>query len=156
VLQPSFNSEKVREVVIQIANSWLKGSLDPLTEALLPDAVEIDDMGPTTTKAASPGSGASGLVGRWRERLRGRSFDHLPAAELIAPERIVAYSWDDLGGLGAPARPRAMRPGDVYVRAPFEVNRVGLDRVWADALLLVLRRVGDRYKVVACGEVAGL
>jgi hypothetical protein len=46
-----------------------------------------------------------------------------------------------------------MRPDELYVRAPFEVTRVGGERLFGDVLLLLLRREGNQYRVSAYGEL---
>jgi hypothetical protein len=143
-LREPIGPERVREVVLAISDAWKRGSLDALRELLTPDAVDLD---------AAKG-GRTVLLDRWKERLRAFYLDHLPGGSLFALDRLVHYSYDDMSVDGAPPRPAPMRPGDVYVRVPFEGTQLGSDRVFGEVLVLVLRREGEQTRVAGYGETA--
>lgn len=143
-LREPVDANKVREVVLGISDAWKHGSLGALTDLLTADAVQLD----------APKGGRVALVERWRERLRAVSLDRLPSGCLFTIELLSWYSYDDMSDSGAPARPATMRPGDVYVRVPFEATQLGSEQVFGDELVLVLRRDGDRLRVAGYGETA--
>jgi len=136
--------DEIRDVVASISDAWKRGSLDALRELLTPDAVALD----------APKGGRSALLDGWKERLRSLPFDRLPGGSILALDRVARYAYGDLSPVGAPTRPGSMGPGDVYVRVPFDVTRVGSDRVFGDELELVLRRDGEHLKVAGYAETS--
>jgi len=143
-LREPVDVNKVRDIVLGISDAWKHGSLSALTDLLTADAVQID----------APKGGRVALVERLRERLRAVSLDRLPGGCLFSIERLAHYSYDDMSLAGAPARPSTMRPGDVYVRVPFEATQLGSEPVFGEELELVLRRDGERLRVAGYGEAA--
>jgi len=101
------------------------------------------------------GRGRGPLVEGWRQRLRAHEYPRLAGVELVRPERIERWSWDELGASDAPSRPPDMKPGETYVRAPLEVTRLANEKVFDDVMVMLLRLEDGRYKVSAYGEVEG-
>jgi hypothetical protein len=144
-LREPLAGDAVREAVVQVAEAWQQGSLEALVALLTNDAGAIE--------ARSRGRGP--LVESWRQRLRSHEYARLAGVELVRPERIERWSWDELGASDAPARPADMRPDEVYVRVPLEVTRLANEKVFDDVMVLLLRLEDGRYKVSAYGEVEG-
>ena len=144
-LREPLGGDALRETVVQVAEAWQQGSLEALVALLTSDAGAIE--------ARARGRGP--LVEGWRQRLRAHEYARLAGAELVRPERIERWSWDELGASDAPARPPDMRPDEVYVRAPLEVTRLANEKVFDDVMVLLLRLEDGRYKVSAYGEVEG-
>jgi hypothetical protein len=144
-LREPLGGDALREAVVQVAEAWQQGSLEALVALLTSDAGAIE--------ARARGRGP--LVEGWRQRLRAHEYARLAGAELVRPERIERWSWDELGASDAPARPADMRPDEVYVRAPLEVTRLANEKVFDDVMVLLLRLEDGRYKVSAYGEVEG-
>jgi len=95
------------------------------------------------------GSGASMPVERHWDR-RFRKFDYASAVELPYRESMVeTYRFDDLDGSlsNRPVRPVGMMPQDVLVRVPISRTRSGLDRVFGEEMLFVLRWDGSKFEI---------
>lgn len=141
-LREPLSSDAVVDVVRALVAAWQHESLDGL-EALL-----TDDAGPIEAR----GRGRTALVDSWRQRLRQHAYHHLEGLELVRPERIEHYAYDELGGPDAPARPPGMRAGEVYVRVPLEVTQIAGEKYFDDVIVLLLRREEGTYKIAAYGE----
>jgi hypothetical protein len=141
-LREPLAGDAVRDSVHQLAEAWQHGSLEALVAMLTSDA------GPIEARARGRGP----LVESWRQRLRAHEYSRLDGAELLRPERVERWTWDELGASDAPARPVDMRPDEVYVRAPVEQTRLGNEKVFDDVIVLVLRLEDGRYKIAAYGE----
>jgi hypothetical protein len=95
------------------------------------------------------GSGSSMPVDRHWDR-RFRKFDYSSGVELPYRESMVeTYRFDDLGGSlpNRPVRPVGMLQQDVLVRVPISRTRLGLDRVFGEEMLFVLRWVGSKFEI---------
>jgi hypothetical protein len=134
--------DAVVELVEAFLDAWQRESLDGLLALTAPDAGLLD--------GAEHGHAA--LVESWRQRLRAHDYGRLEGEDLVRPERVERWEWDDLALPQAPSRPAAMRPGDVLVRAPLEVTRVGGERVFGDVIVMVLRRQTGHLRIAAYGE----
>lgn len=144
-LREPLAGDALRETVLQVAAAWQLGSLEALVALLTNDAGAIE--------ARARGRGP--LVEGWRQRLRAHEYVRLAGVELVRPERIERWSWDELGASDAPARPADMRPDEVYVRAPLEVTRLANEKVFDEVMVLLVRLEDGRYKVSAYGEIEG-
>ena len=78
-------------------------SLDALLALTAPDAGLID----------GPDHGHAALVESWRQRLRAHDYGRLAGAEVMLPEHIERWEWDELGPPPGPTRPPTMRPGEI-------------------------------------------
>jgi hypothetical protein len=141
-LREPLAGDAVREAVMQVIDAWQRASLEALVATLTSDAGPME--------ARSRGRGP--LVETWRQRLRAHEYGRLAGLELARPERIERWAYDELGVPGAPARPPEMRPDEVYVRVPLETTHLGSEKLFEDALMLVLRREEGHYRVAAYGE----
>jgi hypothetical protein len=134
------------DAVVELLQSFLEGwqheSLDALMALVAPDAGLLEGAD----------HGHAALVDSWRQRLRAHDYGRLDGADLVRPERIERWEWDELGMSQTPARPASMRPGDVFVRAPLEVTRVGGERVFGDVVVMILKRQNGHLRIAAYGE----
>ncbi len=134
--------DAVRDVVLDLAAAWQRASLEGLVSLLTADA------GPLGARARGRGP----LVEGWRQRLHAHEYARAAGLELVRPERVLQWSYDELGVPGAPSRPAEMRPDELYVRVPMEVTQVAGDRLFDDVLVLLLRREEGRYRIAAYAE----
>jgi hypothetical protein len=139
--EPS-GADAVVDLVLGFLDGWAHESLDSLLALTTPDAGLLD----------GPDHGHATLVESWRQRMHAHDYARLAGAEIVRPERIERWEWDDLGPPPAPARPPEMRRGEVLVRAPLEVTRVAGERVFGDVLTLILRREDGKLRIAAYGE----
>jgi len=134
------------DAVVELLRSFLEGwqheSLDALLALVAPDAGLLEGAD----------HGHAALVDSWRQRLRAHDYGRLDGSDLVRPERIERWEWDELGMSQTPARPASMRPGDVFVRAPLEVTRVGGERVFGDVVVMILKRQNGHLRIAAYGE----
>jgi hypothetical protein len=141
-LREPLSNDAVREVVLAIVGAWQHESIDDLLALLTSDAGPIE--------ARARGRGA--LQESWRQRMRAHEFHRLEGLELVRPENIEHFDWEELDAPGAPARPPQMQPDEVYVRVPLEVTQIAGEKFFEDFLVLVLRREGGKYRVAGYGE----
>jgi hypothetical protein len=141
-LREPLAGDAVREAVMQVIDAWQRASLEALVATLTGDA------GPIEARARGRGP----LVETWRQRLRTHEYNRLAGLEVVRPERIEHWAFDELGVPGVPARPAEMRPDEVFVRVPLETTHLGSEKLFEDVLVLVVRREDGRYKVAAYGE----
>lgn len=132
----------VERLVASFFDAWQRGSLEALTALLTTDAGSID--GSVRGRVA--------LTEGWQQRLQAHEYVRLAGLELVRPDRIERWSYDELAEPGAPPRPAGMRPGDIFVRAPVEVTELAGERVFGDVAVLVLRRERDALRISAYGE----
>ncbi len=96
------------------------------------------------------GAGSGMRVDRHWER-RFRKFDYtVGAGELPYRESMVeTYRFEDLVEPlpGRPLRPVSMTAQDVLVRVPVTRTRYGIDRVFGEELLFLLRRQGRQFEI---------
>jgi hypothetical protein len=84
--------------------------------------------------------------------MRSHRYSRLEGFEVFRPERVERWTEADLGKAGAPARPPDMLPGEILVRTPLEVTRIGTERVFGDVLEIVLRAEDGKLRIAAYGE----
>jgi hypothetical protein len=87
------------------------------------------------------------------QRLKTTSFDQLEIDQMYDPQQVETYAREELGQPGRPPRPPSMGADDVLVRIPIATPRVGADVLFGDEIKLLLRRVGETYKIHGYGEV---
>jgi hypothetical protein len=143
-LREPLAGDAVREAVMQVIAAWERSSLEALVALLTVDA------GPVEAR----GRGRGPLVESWRQRLRAHEYARLAGLEVVRPERIERWTWDELGAAGTPGRPADMRPEEVYVRVPIETTHLAGEKLFDDVMLLVLRREEGKYRVAGYGETA--
>jgi hypothetical protein len=87
------------------------------------------------------------------QRLKTTSFDQLEIDQMYDPQQVEVYAREELGQPGRPPRPPSMGADDVLVRIPVATPRVGADVLFGDEIKLLLRRVGETYKIHGYGEI---
>jgi hypothetical protein len=137
-------TDAVMNLLGSFFEAWQGESLEGLAALLSPDAGPLE--------ARSRGSRV--LVEGWRQRLRAHEYGRLAGREMIRRERIERWDPDDLGTQGALAR-LDVHPGEFAVRVPLEVTSVGGERLFGDAVLMLLRADGGKLRIAAYGEVEG-
>jgi hypothetical protein len=135
--------DAVVELVRTFLDGWQRESLETLLGLSTSDAGLIDGAD----------RGHAALIESWRQRLRAHDYGRLAGTELVLPERIERWEWDELGAPNRPARPSGMKSGDILVRAPLEVTRVAGERVFGDVVVMVLRRQDGGLRIAGYGEV---
>ncbi len=141
-LREPLSSDAVVDVVRALMDAWQRESLEALGALLTADA------GPIESRAR----GRASLVESWRQRMRAHPYRRLEGLQLVRPERIEHYAYDELGVADAPARPAGMREGEIYVRVPLEVTQVAGEKYFDDVIVLLLRREEGGYRIAAYGE----
>ncbi len=141
-LREPFSEAAVVRIVEAVLDAWQRESLPALVALLTPDADALD----------SRVRGRAALEDAWKQRLQAHEYHRLAGLELVRPERIRRWSYEDLGGKGAPSRPPEMKTGDLYVRAPVEVTHSAGEKLFSDVLVLVLRPEQGKLRVAAYGE----
>lgn len=142
-LREPLGGDALRDVLDQLAEAWQHGSLEALAALL------TNDAGPTDSRSRGRGP----LLEGWRQRLHAHEYARLAGVELLRADRAERWTWDELGGSDAPARPAGMRSDEIYVRVPVEVTHVGNEKLFDDVMVLVLRLEDGRYKIAGYGEV---
>jgi hypothetical protein len=122
--------------------AWARESMADLEALLLPDAGSLDSRG--------HGSHAKLLDG-WRQRMRAHDYGRLAGVQMVQPDRIERWEPDELGS-GAPG-PIEVRPGEIEVRIPVEAPLFAGDRLFGDAIVMLLRPEGGALRIAAYGEV---
>lgn len=133
----------VANLVQSFFDAWQGASLDSLVAFLASDA------GPLEARSR----GRAALAELWRQRLQAHDYARLLGVELVRPERIERWTWDELDTPQAPPRPPDMQPGEIYVRVPIEVTHVGGERLFGDVAVLLLRRAGGELRIASYGEL---
>jgi hypothetical protein len=141
-LREPAGDDAVVNLLESFLDAWQRESLDGLLALTASDAGLLDGAD----------HGHAALIESWRQRLRAHDYGRLDGADLLRPERVERWEWDDLTAPQSPPRPPPMHPGDVLVRAPLEVTRVGGERVFGDVVVMVLRRQSGRLRIAAYGE----
>jgi hypothetical protein len=141
-LREPLGGDGVRDLILAMIDAWQRESLDQLVALLTADAGPIE----------SRSRGRSALVETWRQRLHAHEYRRLAGLDLVRAERIERYGWEDLATPDSPARPPEMRLDELFVRVPIEVTRVAGERLFGDAILVLLRREDGKYKIAAYGE----
>jgi hypothetical protein len=136
-----------REAVVDLVRSFIEGWQHESVEALV--ALLAEDAGPIDAR----GRGSRPLVEGWRQRMRAHAYGRLAGMEVVRPEHVERWEPEELGAPGAPARPADMRPGELLVRAPLEVTTVLGERLFGDAIVMLVRSQGSGLRITAYGEV---
>jgi hypothetical protein len=92
------------------------------------------------------------LLEKWRQRMQQLDYSKLAGLEVVRPEDVQIFEYEDVGGPGEPPMPPDMQPGDLYVRAPVATPRIGTDRYFGDEFRLVLRTDEGQLKIAAYQE----
>lgn len=150
-LREPLGGEAVLAVVRAMFRAFAHEDRDALAALLTSDAAPL--------ATGLPGQAAHGaLLDQWSARLRSLDYGVLAGTEIARVDRMDRYTYADLegagagGAAGAIARPAAMRPGDLLVRVPVTLPRVGAEPLFGDVVVLLLRREGDGFKIAGESE----
>ena len=144
-LREPAGADAVVELVRGLFDGWSRQSLDAMLAFTTADAGLLD----------GPDHGHAAHVESWRQRLHAHEYNRLAGSEIVRPERIERWDWDELGTPPNPSRPSGMHAGEVLVRVPIEVTSIAGERVFGDMLTLVLERQQGRLRIAAYGESDG-
>jgi hypothetical protein len=144
-LREPAGADAVVELVRGLFDGWSRQSLDAMLAFTTSDAGLLDGSD----------HGHAALVESWRQRLHAHEYNRLAGSEIVRPERIERWDWDELGTPPNPSRPSGMHAGEVLVRVPIEVTSIAGERVFGDMLTLVLKRQEGRLRIAAYGESEG-
>jgi hypothetical protein len=143
-LRVPVSRDAVASLLRSFFDAWSRESVDDLAALLAPDA------GPLEARAR----GKRALVDVWRQRIRSHEYGRLAGTEMFRPERIERWEPDELSAEGAPPHVDA-RPGELTVRAPVETTTVGGEKLFGDAVVMLVRPEGGKLRIEAYGEVEG-
>jgi hypothetical protein len=141
-LRVPVSREAVAGLLRSFFDAWAHESIDDLIALLVADAGPIE--------ARSRGSRV--LVDGWRQRMRSHEYGHILGVQMSRSDRIERWEPDELGSAGAPAHIDA-HPGEIAVRVPVEVPQVAGDRLFGDAVVMLLRPDPGGLRIAAYGEV---
>jgi hypothetical protein len=148
--------EAVTTVVHRLFRAFGHEDVDGLQAILTDGAVVLGNGAGATnaSRAGHPGAPEGSLLDLWRTRLKNPAYARLATlgVDLVEPDAIARFGYEDLGSPGAPERPSGMKPGDLLVRFAIAMPRVGTERLFGDAMTLPLRREGRTYKIAAAAE----
>jgi hypothetical protein len=163
-LRAPLGGDAVVTVVHRLFRALAHEDVEALQAILTDDAVALGDAQPARSatgvgnasgNAAGNPSAPSSLLDQWRMRLKNPAYARLagPAAgDLVDADRVTRFTYEDLGTAGAPVRPAAMKPGELLVHFTVATPRVGAERLFGDAMTLLLRRDGRTYKIAGMAE----
>ncbi len=133
----------VGELLREFVDAWRSESIEALAALLTADAGPLD----------ARSRGRTALVESWRARLRAHPYAKLEGTEVLRADRVERWTEGELGAVGSPARPPEMLSGELLVRAPLEVTRIGNEKVFGDVMEMLLRTEEGRLRIAAYLEV---
>jgi hypothetical protein len=119
--------------------AWEREDVEALTRLLSADATLLGHAGGRPIEA-------------FRARLRRYEYQRIAGLEPARFDRLERHRYVDLD---ARQRPREMREGDLLLRVPVLVARIGGDPLFGDTLVLLVRREDEGLRVAAIGEESG-
>ncbi len=119
------------------------------------DQALIQLLAADATSLGRQGSSRQQLIEIWRTKMKSFEYQRLAGLEVARVSQIERHTYETLGGPGAPARPSEMRPGDLYIRVPIAIARVGSEQLFGDTLVLLLRREDGRLKIAGQADETG-
>jgi hypothetical protein len=143
-LRAPVSRDAVMNLLSAFFDAWQREAIDSLVALLCSDA------GPFDARAR----GSRALVEGWRQRMRAHEYGRIAGLEMVRPERVERWEPEQLGAEGAPPRTE-VRAGELVVRVPVEAPVVGGDRLFGDAVELLVRPEEGRLKIAAYAEVEG-
>lgn len=111
-------------------------------------------ISPEATAAPIGAAAGPPADAQWDRRLRKFDYRTLGGSTLFLDSAVEIYRYGDLDNLvgDRPARPSLMAPTDVLIRVPIATTRIGVDRVFGDEMLFVVRRVDRAFRIQAIFE----
>jgi len=141
-LREPLGGDAVRELVTKLMDAWVRESVEGLLDLVAPDAGPMDRRS----------SGRAKLLEDWRARMQAHEYNRLEGVQLVRPERIEHWDWQDLASPDAPPRPPDMRADEIYVRVPLEVTRAAGEKVFGDVVELLVRTDAGKLRITAYRE----
>jgi hypothetical protein len=141
-LRVPVSRDAVASLLRAFFDAWSRESVDDLAALLAPDAAPLE----------ARARGKRALVDAWRQRMRSHEYGRLAGIEMFRPERIERWEPDELSAEGAPLHVDA-RPGELTVRAPVETTTVAGEKLFGDAVVMLVRPEGGKLKIEAYAEV---
>lgn len=139
-LRQPLDGKLIEELVRAYFRAWSREDADALAGLLTPDAAPLVRGGPA-------------IVDGFRTRIRTYEYQRIAGLEPARFDRLERLGHGDLA-LGA--RPSTMREGDVLVRVPVLVARVGGDPLFGETLVLLVRRAEDgSVRIAGVSEANG-
>lgn len=141
-LRAPLGDEAVHDVVEAYFVAFVRSDGTAMERLLTEDAVDL----------GSSGGDRDSLLQSWRARHAALDYKKLEGTQIADYDRIDRFHYEDLGNPSGEPRPANMQPGDLVVRVPILAARVGTERYFGDAIVLLLRRVGGTYKIAGIDE----
>jgi hypothetical protein len=103
---------------------------------------------------SGPGSSGMRVEDAWDRRFSKFDYKATGPEPVYRETSVETYRYKDLDEAEGdrPQRPMVMDPQDVLIRVPIEIRRVGVDRVFGDEILFVVRRVEGAFRIRALVE----
>lgn len=92
------------------------------------------------------------VVESFRARMRTYEYQRIAGLEVARFDKIERYASDDVVPF---AKPAEMQEGDVLVRVPVLVSRVGGDPLFGEVLVLLVRREEGELRIAGVAEDPG-
>ena len=132
--------EQVEALVRRLVEACVKEDMEGFASQFASDAGLLDLTGGVGTKAA--------LLDSWRRRFASLDYTRLKGLEVIRPERLGRHAPEEI-----PWRLGQLERTEFVVVVPFEVQRVGSEKLFPDRWILVLRRDPGGLRVTGLGEM---
>lgn len=129
--------EDVEDVVRQYLRAFEREDEAALVGLLAEDA----------TSLSRPGSTRQQLVDGWRTKLKSFDYQRIGGAEIARFAMMERYTYEAFAGGEPVPRPSSMRPGDLYVRVPMSLSRLGADPLFGETIVFLLRREDGRLRI---------
>jgi ketosteroid isomerase-like protein len=91
---------------------------------------------------------------QWERRFRKLDYNALGSGMIYRDSQVELYRFHDLDEVEGerPSRPAVMSPGDVLVRVPIEIRKIGNERLFGEEILFIVRRTDAGLRVKAILE----
>lgn len=95
------------------------------------------------------------LIDIFTVKMRSYEYQKLAGTQIARIAQIEKRTYDSFAAPGAPSRPPTMRAGDLYVRVPVILPRVGGEQLFGDVVVFLLRREDGRLKIAGEADETG-
>ncbi|MCU0690617.1 MAG: hypothetical protein MUF54_04385 [Polyangiaceae bacterium] len=139
ILQEPVHADLALDVVRRFFRAVAQEDLDAIRALMSSNA----SLGPISSAGGPP------AAPQWERRLRRLDYDGLGGEPVFRESTVQTYRHRDLGELvaGRPSPPPNMGPDDVLIRVPIARTRIGVDRLFGDEILFLLRRIERQYQI---------
>jgi hypothetical protein len=141
------------EQISDLVHRWIKAHAEDYTTCMqsVDDLLDREAVMIGDNNRTAPRINISQLV---MQRNRAHRQEYAQHGDLSHTDKLVRWSYDDLGPRTDPARPAEMKPGDVYVHVPVDaVLSTAGDPLFRATLVLIVRRSADhKLRFAALGE----